>query len=358
MGDRSEIVPVSSGIMTCKILCLDGCSVLKRYSRLKLKHNLDNGEEGAAVHRTKRLNQEKHSNSSSNSLNGTGRQNMNNIERYTDHDRSRDANPFPEDDSFEEEDHYQTAPVYTDSNHNGSNSNQSSAKASPAKRSIVVENLLDNEDPSELSSVSNKSRTTTPTAKSTPRSPAAVVQPPPKQYAAPIVEQEQDMFHFDGIYFSCFSCFDLFIPVIERMLRSIFEYLCTQRILFTTLSAADTKKSTKAGSSLVSTLTFIFIFISIFNSIFTSVFFLFYFFQMIQQDVPEVPLSREELVSRREAALEGKVKEALVFKQEVIRVHCTALEHTGLHSDWNCVYGNDETVCVLSSLLFLWYLFL
>jgi hypothetical protein len=33
--------------------------------------------------------------------------------------------------------------------------------------------------------------------------------------------------------------------------------------------------------------------------------------------VSEVPLTREELVTRREAALEGKVKEALEFKQEV-----------------------------------------
>ena len=30
-----------------------------------------------------------------------------------------------------------------------------------------------------------------------------------------------------------------------------------------------------------------------------------------------MPLTREELVSRREAALEGKVKEALEFKQQV-----------------------------------------
>jgi hypothetical protein len=33
--------------------------------------------------------------------------------------------------------------------------------------------------------------------------------------------------------------------------------------------------------------------------------------------VPDVPMTREELVTRREAALEGKVKEALEFKQEV-----------------------------------------
>lgn len=207
MADRNEIVPVSSGIMTCKILCLDGCTVVKRYSRLKLKNNLDTGEEGAAVHRTKRSNQEKQQpNSSSNSINGSGRQNMNNVERYTDnHDRNRDVNQYPEDDSFEEEDHYQQAPVYTDPKQNGSNSNsnsnQSSAKASPARRSIIVEDLLDNEDPSAPSPVSNKSRTVTPTGKSTPRPLPAVIQPPPKQYAAPIVEQaqEQDMFHFDGI---------------------------------------------------------------------------------------------------------------------------------------------------------------
>jgi hypothetical protein len=216
MGDRNEIVPVSSGIMTCKILCLDGCSVVKRCSRLKLKNNLDTGEEGAAVHRTKRSNQEKQqSNSSSNSINGTGRQNMNNIERYTDHDRSREVNQYPEDDSFEEDDHYQQAPVYTDSKQNGSNSNsnsnQSSAKASPVRKSIIVEDLLDNEDPSEMSSASSRSRTVTPTAKSTPRPPAAVIQPPPKQYAAPVVEQaqEQDMFHFDGIYFHVLNCLNL-----------------------------------------------------------------------------------------------------------------------------------------------------
>ena len=51
----------------------------------------------------------------------------------------------------------------------------------------------------------------TPTAKSTPRPPAAVIQPPPKQYAAPVVEQaqEQDMFHFDGIYFHVLNCLNL-----------------------------------------------------------------------------------------------------------------------------------------------------
>jgi hypothetical protein len=37
--------------------------------------------------------------------------------------------------------------------------------------------------------------------------------------------------------------------------------------------------------------------------------------------VSEVPLTREELVTRREAALEGKVKEALEFKQEVRYSH-------------------------------------
>jgi hypothetical protein len=36
-----------------------------------------------------------------------------------------------------------------------------------------------------------------------------------------------------------------------------------------------------------------------------------------EQGVSDVPLTREELVSRREAALEGKVKEALEFKQQV-----------------------------------------
>jgi hypothetical protein len=217
MGDRNEIVPVSSGIMTCKILCLDSCSVVKRYSRLKLKNNLDIGEEGAAVYRTKRSNQDKHhSNSSSNSINGTGRQNMNNVEKYTDHDRNRDVNQYPEDDSFEEEDHYQQAPapVYTDSKQNGSNSNsnsnQSSAKASPIRKSIIVEDLLDSEDPSEPSSASNKSRTVTPRSTPTPRPPPAAIQLPPKQYAAPapIMEQaqEQDMFHFDGISCSSLNC--------------------------------------------------------------------------------------------------------------------------------------------------------
>jgi hypothetical protein len=235
MGDRNEVVPVSSGIMTCKILCLDGCSVVKRYSRLKLKNNLDTGEEGAAVYRTKRSNQDKsHSNSSSNSINGTGRQNMNNIERYTDHDRNRDVNQYPEDDSFEEEDHYQQAPapVYTDSKQNGSNSNgnssQSSAKASPIRRSIIVEDLLDNEDPSEPSSASNQSRTVTPRSTPTPRPSPAVIQPPPKQYAAPapIVEQaqEQDMFHFDGIY--CLYLNDSTV-LCGSILSETSQYLCS-----------------------------------------------------------------------------------------------------------------------------------
>ena len=38
---------------------------------------------------------------------------------------------------------------------------------------------------------------------------------------------------------------------------------------------------------------------------------------IFEQGVSDVPLTREELVSRREAALEGKVKEALEFKQQV-----------------------------------------
>jgi hypothetical protein len=48
---------------------------------------------------------------------------------------------------------------------------------------------------------------------------------------------------------------------------------------------------------------------------------------------PDVPLSREELVSRREAAVEGKVKEALEFKQEVrTLLYSTLLCSTLLYS--------------------------
>ena len=45
--DHQAILPSSSsGIITCKILCLDNAASLRRYSRLKVKKNLDSGLEG------------------------------------------------------------------------------------------------------------------------------------------------------------------------------------------------------------------------------------------------------------------------------------------------------------------------
>ena len=211
MVDRSAIVPVSSGLMTCKILCIDSCSVAKRYSRLRLKANANSGEEGAAAMRLKLSNQEKSSNGSSASSisstaksNGTAKQNGSGPSRYTDKPDRRDQQSM-EEDAFEEDD-YQKAPVYSDQQHNGtSKSSTKAAAVASFRKSDNVGNLLDGDDspsspvqiksrPAQKSSITSRPVTLSPSA-------AAPIQTPvtPKQPVAP-PKQEQDMFHFEGTF--------------------------------------------------------------------------------------------------------------------------------------------------------------
>lgn len=207
MSDRSAIVPVSSGLMTCKILCVDSCSVAKRYTRLRLKANANSGEEGAAAMRSKMLSQEKSSNGSSASSigatvksNGTAKQNGSGPSRYSDKPDRRE-HQSAEEDAFEEDD-YQQAPVYTEKKQNGTSKNTTKEPVTSYRKSDNVGNLLDGDD-SPSSSVDVKPRAAPKSSvASRPAVPSPVttaIQPPviPKQAVAP-PKQEQDMFHFEG----------------------------------------------------------------------------------------------------------------------------------------------------------------
>ena len=207
MTDRSAIVPVSSGLMTCKILCVDSCSVAKRYTRLRFKANANSGEEGAAAMRSKMLTQEKSSNGSSASSigatvksNGRAKQNGSGPIGYSDKPDRRE-HQSAEDDAFEEDD-YQQAPVYTEKKQNGTSKNTTKEPVTSYRKSNNVGNLLDGDD-SPSSSVDVKPRAAPKS--SVASRPAALrpvttaIQPPviPKQAVAP-PKQEQDMFHFEG----------------------------------------------------------------------------------------------------------------------------------------------------------------
>lgn len=189
--------------MTCKILCVDNCFAIKRFSRLKLKANLNSGEEGAAFMRSKRLNQEKRSSTGgSDRSNGIETAHGRNPERYVENDDNNHGNPFPEDDSYEEEDDFQKAPVYSEAPRNDVSSSYNNGKGALPRKSSTVDNLLDNDDSPVASSVINRSpsATLTPVIQRTPSvgnpsTPKSYVTPTP----APVVEQEQDMFHFDGM---------------------------------------------------------------------------------------------------------------------------------------------------------------
>ena len=235
MNDRNEIVPTSSGVMTCKILCLDNAIARKRLSRLRLKSNLSRGEEGAAVAMAKKLPRERkvdvHTNGekqNSRNDNGTGKQSVRTPSRYKDHD---DSNENVEEDSNEEDnDNYQQAPVQNNSknsnniSHNGNGKTQDNGKVTQANKNMTatVNNLLDNDD---ATSPRTNVNTTTPPRKSRPSIPATAISKPPAAVSTsttnqfispssasvstpvspPLVEQEQDMFHFEGEVQSCFN---------------------------------------------------------------------------------------------------------------------------------------------------------
>ena len=207
MTDRSAIVPVSSGLMTCKILCVDSCSVAKRHSRLRLKANANSGEEGAAAMRSKMLSLEKSSNGSSASSigasvksNGAAKQNGSGPSRYSDKPDRRE-HQSAEEDAFDEDD-YQQAPVYTEKKQNGTTKTISKEAVTNNRKNDNVGNLLDGDD-SPSSSVDVKPRAVPKSSiASRPSAPSpvtAAVQTPvtPKQAVAP-PKQEQDMFHFEG----------------------------------------------------------------------------------------------------------------------------------------------------------------
>ena len=235
MVDRNDLVPISSGVMTCKILCLDNAAAQKRCSRLRLKSNLNRGEEGAAVAMARRLNQEKKINSNSNiemengrNDNGTGKQSVRSTNRYADND---DITEIAEEDSNEEdEDNYQQAPVknntrgINNTSQNGNGNTPDSGKAVQGKRSVTtaVSNLLNTDDAPSPSSTSNtnsntvvrKSRPTTPIVAISKPPPASITSPSkpfvsPSSVSTPIsvpvVKQEQDMFHFEGNPHELFS---------------------------------------------------------------------------------------------------------------------------------------------------------
>jgi hypothetical protein len=213
MTDRSAIVPVSSGLMTCKILCVDSCSVAKRHTRLRLKANANSGEEGAAAIRSKMLSQEKSSNGSSASSigatvksNGTAKQNGSGPSRYSDKPDRRE-HQSAEEDAFDEDD-YQQAPVYTEKKQNGTAKTISREAVTSNRKNDNVGNLLDGDD-SPSSSVDVKPRAAAKSSVvSRPAAPSpvtAAIQTPvtPKQAVAP-PKQEQDMFHFEGWFFISF----------------------------------------------------------------------------------------------------------------------------------------------------------
>ena len=154
--------------------------------------------------RSKRLNQEKRS-----SVGGSDRSSGietpygRNPDRHVENDSNNHGNPFPEDESYEEEDDFQKAPVYSEAPRNDVNSVYSNGKgAVPPRKSNTVDNLLDGDDSPVASSVINRSpsATMTPVIQRTPSTntstPKSYVTPTP--VPAPVVEQEQDMFHFDG----------------------------------------------------------------------------------------------------------------------------------------------------------------
>ena len=232
MNDRNEIVPISSGVMTCKILCIDNAITRKRFSRLRLKSYLGRGEEGAAVAMAKRLPRERKvdvhtivEKQNSGSDNGTGKQSLRTPSRYKDND---DINESIEEDSNEEDnDNYQQAPVQNNSKnnitHNGNGKTQDSCKALQIKKnmSATVNDLLDNDD---ATSPGTNVNTTTPPRKGKPSIPTNISKPPAaasttttNQFISPsstpvsvpasppLVEQEQDMFHFEGEVRSFFN---------------------------------------------------------------------------------------------------------------------------------------------------------
>ena len=231
MTDRNDIIPTSSGVITCKILCLDNSVAIKRYSRLRLKCNLNKGDEGAAVATAKRLSQEKkvnaHSNDRENNRNdnGTGKQSLRTPSRYTDNDNS-DENEYVQEDSFEGDDNFQQAPVQSNHNsnsknsknsrnsndskigngisRNGSNDESDTGKSISAKNMTnTVDNLLDNDDAPMTDNISGKKMTPSAPIAAIPRppTPVAMAGPAPKAVVAPapVTEQVSDMFHFEGI---------------------------------------------------------------------------------------------------------------------------------------------------------------
>jgi hypothetical protein len=230
MTDRSAIVPVSSGLMTCKILCVDSCSVAKRYTRLRLKANANSGEEGAAAMRSKMLSQEKSSNGSSASSigatvksNGTAKQNGSGPSRYSDKPDRRE-HQSAEEDAFEEDD-YQQAPVYTEKKQNGTSKNPTKEAVTSNRKNDNVGNLLDGDD-SPSSSVDVKPRAVPKSSiASRPAAPSpvtAAIQTPvtPKQAVAP-PKQEQDMFHFEGRCFISFLTTSKLISILHFLLFTV-----------------------------------------------------------------------------------------------------------------------------------------
>ena len=242
MIDRNEVVPTSSGVMTCKILCLENTTVSKRYTRLRLKSNLNKGEEGAAVAMAKRLTSERKVNVHNNvdresrNDNGTGKQNIRQ-QRYSDNDTTNDHDhEYVEEDSHEDdEDEYQQAPAPTpvhsnvpaqtrnntapvpgprnsSSNKQENGSGTSGSAVKKPNTTATVNNLLDNDESNIIDDESNKNNKNKATTQTPTPTPVIKISRPPVSATSPfnvssvsvaasvstVVEQEQDMFHFEG----------------------------------------------------------------------------------------------------------------------------------------------------------------
>lgn len=237
---------------------MDNIKTVQRLSRLKLKRNVDKGEEGAAVARAKILSIEKKTNSDRDK--NTKNSNNRSVPRYSD---NPDQQHNQEEDDFEdEEDDFQQAPQVSQP----PKSQDRNPRSPPEGKPATVNNLLDND---EIESRVNTDVNSKKPAPSIPKPPlqkqpispliasipkVAPISPPrstPTTTPPPIapvipVQQEQDMFHFEG----------------------------------------DSKSSKGNSSS---------------NS---------------SKNSSSAGMSREELVARREAAVEEKVKEALEFKHD------------------------------------------
>jgi hypothetical protein len=257
MTDRTEIIPVYAGSIICKILCMDNMKTVQRSSRLKLKRNVDKGEEGAAVARARILSIEQKTSLDRERDRNTSNGNNRPVPRYSDHHDQQHNQE--EEGSEEEEDNFQEAPQVSQP----PKPQDKNSRPPSERKPTIVNNLLDNDEIESRVNVSSKKsaapipkpplqkQPTSPPIASIPKAapitpPRSAPTPPPIAPVTP-VQQEQDMFHFE----------------------------------------ADSKSSKGQGLSNPS------------------------------KNSSSAGMSREELVTRREAAVEEKVKEALEYKHEL-----------------------------------------